>query len=295
MKTRICAVIAAVILPAQLWAQKETIGIAPVKPSQSLSTSIKKEGRDNQLQQVVESLDGQLIDRVNATRKFELVSRSDLKDIMTEQSFAASGNVDANDKSAAKQFKLAGAKYLLVTALDGFKDFSENSVVGETGQSATIRVLSLSCVAKIYDSTTGKLLESANFQIRKETRQLSLKRGSENAALSDELLVGVSRDMAEKVANRVADVIFPAKVIAKRDQQITINRGDGTGIAIGQVWNVYAVGEELIDPDTKESLGKEEVLVGTARISAVQPKVSTAQILEDTGIDKGAVLRLPQK
>jgi curli biogenesis system outer membrane secretion channel CsgG len=295
MKTRIVAVIAALSLPAQLWAQKETIGIAPVKPSQSLAASIKKEGRDNQMQQVVEALDGQLIDRINATRKFEIVSRSDLKDVMTEQSFAASGNVDANDKSAAKQFKLAGAKYLLVTSLDGFKDFSEQSVVGETGQSATIRVLSLACVAKIYDSTTGKLLESANFQIRKEARQLSLKRGAENAALSDELLVGVSRDMAEKVANRVADVIFPAKVIAKRDQQITINRGDGTGIAVGQIWNVYAVGEELIDPDTKESLGKEEVLVGKAKVTAVQPKVSTAEILEDTGIDKGAVLRMPQK
>jgi hypothetical protein len=255
---------------------------------------MKKEGRDNQLQQVIESLDGQLIDRINATRKFELVSRSDLKDVMTEQAFANSGNVDANDKSAAKQFKMSGAKYLLVTSLDGFKDFSESSVVGETGQSATIRVLSLSCIAKIYDSTTGKLLESANFQIRKDQRLLSLKRGAENAALSDELLVGVSRDMAEKVANRVADVIFPARIISKRDKVITINRGDGSGVAVGQVWNVYALGEEMIDPDTKESLGKEEVLVGKAKINAVQPKFSTADLLEDTGVDKGAVLRMPQ-
>jgi hypothetical protein len=56
---------------------------------------------------------------------------------------------------------------------------------------------------------------------------------------------------------------------------------------------VFAVGEELIDPDTKESLGREEVLVGKARITNVQPKLSTAELLEDTGVDKGAVLRLP--
>jgi len=62
---------------------------------------------------------------------------------------------------------------------------------------------------------------------------------------------------------------------------------------VDQIWNVYAVGEELIDPDTKESLGKEEVLVGKARIVSVQPKTATAEVLEDTGIDKGAVLRLP--
>ena len=56
---------------------------------------------------------------------------------------------------------------------------------------------------------------------------------------------------------------------------------------------MFAVGEELIDPDTKESLGKEEVLVGKAKIISVQPKTSSAEIIDDKGIDKGAVLRLP--
>jgi hypothetical protein len=150
-------------------------------------------------------------------------------------------------------------------------------------------------VAKIYDSSTAKLLESANFQVRKDQRLLSLKRGNENSALSDELLVGVARGMAEKVANRVADVIFPAKIISKIDRQVTINRGDGTGIAIGQVWNVYATGKELKDPDTGEILGVQEVLVGNVKVTGVLPKVSTADVLgEDTGIAEGAILRMPQ-
>ena len=53
-------------------------------------------------------------------------------------------------------------------------------------------------------------------------------------------------------------------------------------------------GEELIDPDTKESLGKEEVKVGKVKITQVNPKTSIAEILDDTGIDKGAVLRKTQ-
>ena len=261
MKTKPLIVVVALtsaLVAASVRAEKNTLGIAPVKPSSSLVESAKKDGRANQLGQVVEALDGQLIDRINATRKFELVSRSDLKDIHTEQDYANSDNVDVNDKARAKQFKEAGAKYLLVTTVDGFKDYSELSVVGETGQSANIRALSLSAVAKIYDSTTAKLLESASFQIRKEQRLLSLKRGNENSALSDELLVGVARDMADKVANRVADVIFPAKVISKIDKQVTINRGDGAGIAVDQIWNVYAPGKELKDPDTGEILGVQE-------------------------------------
>ena len=105
------------------------------------------------------------------------------------------------------------------------------------------------------------------------------------------MMVAVARDMAQKVANRIADVVFPAKVLLKRDKEVTINRGDGGGVAVGDVFNVYALGEEMIDPDTKESLGREEVKVGKVKITQVNPKTSTADILDDTGIDKGAVLR----
>ena len=285
----------AVLAAVPVSEQKNTLGIAPVEPAPALAASVMKDGRNNQMDQVMQSLDEQLVDRINATRKFELVARGDLKSVLTEQAFANSGNVDAADRSAAQQFKVAGAKYVLATRVDGFKDFSESLPGGETGGTATIRVLSLSVVAKIYDGTTGKLFESANFQIRKEDRRLSPKRGNENATLSDELLVGVARDMADKIANRVADVIFPAKIISKVDKQVTINRGDGTGIAVGQTWNVYAVGKELKDPDTGEILGVQEVLVGKVRIASVLPKVSTAEIVgEETGIAEGAIVRIPQ-
>lgn len=112
--------------------------------------------------------------------------------------------------------------------------------------------------------------------------------------LSDEMMIAVSRSMAEKIANHVVDILFPAKVLVKRDNTVTINRGEGAGVAEGDTFNVYALGAELIDPDTKESLGREEVKVGKVKISQVNPKTSMATILEDTGIDAGAVLRKAQ-
>jgi hypothetical protein len=178
--------------------------------------------------------------------------------------------------------------------VDGFKDFSEVLPGGETGGTATIRKLSLSAVAKIYDATRGNLLESVSFSepVSKDDRRLSPKRAAEHAAFSDELLVGVAREMADKIANRVADVIFPAKIIAKIAKQVTINRGDGTGIAADQIWNVCAVGKELKDPDTGEVLGVQEVVVGKVKITSVLPKVSNAEILgEDNGIAEGAIVR----
>jgi len=292
------ALCAATLLPGLALAQdsggKATIAISSIKPTPALEASVKPD-KKLELGRIIESLDSQLIDRINATRKFDVVGRSDLNDIMKEQDLGASGNVDA--KTAAKAGKLTGAKYLLVATVDDFQDYVETATFEGTGRSSTKRVFRFSVVAKIYDSTTGKLLESANLQTGNdafknitENRSYSVKDGN----LTDDMMVAVARDLAQKIANRVADVIFPAKIIAKRDKEVTINRGEGGGVAVGDTFNVFALGEELIDPDTKESLGREEVKVGKVKITQVNPKTSLADILDDTGVDKGAVLRKPQ-
>jgi len=281
-------------IQSSLWAQKETIGVTAVKPTQAILQNVDRAGKRISLDRVLQSMNGQLIDRINATRKFQVVARSDLDDVLKEQDFASSGNVDLNDKSAAQQFKIAGVKYLVVTTVDDFQDYNEVATFQGTGRSATKRVIRLSCVGKIYDSATGKLLESTNFQISNKDVSENKTYSVRDSNLNEDLLVAIAREMSGKIANRVTDVIFPPKVLSKRDKQITINRGDGTDIAVGQIWNVFAVGEELIDPDTKESLGREEILIGKAKITSVLPKTSTAEIIEDLGIDKEAVLRKAQ-
>ena len=287
------ALAVAVALPAMAQ-EKATLAISSIKPTPSLAAATKPD-KKIEMNRIVESLDSQLIDRVNATRKFDIVGRSDLNEVIKEQDLGASGNVDA--KTAAKAGKLTGAKYLLVATVDDYQDYVERATFEGTGRQATKRVFRFSVVGKVYDSTTGKLLESANFQTGndafkqiQEERNYSVKDGE----LSDEMMVAVSRTMAEKIANRVADVIFPAKIMVKRDTQVTINRGEGAGVAVGDTFNVFALGEEMIDPDTKESLGREEVKVGKVKIAEVDPKFSKADVLEDTGIAPGAILRKAQ-
>jgi len=311
------ALLGAALLPLLASAQeKATLAVSSIKPTPSLAAAINSKtvlqattaaanggqkqetvvmDTKQELGRIIESLDSQLIDRINATRKFDVVGRSDLGDVMKEQDLGASGNVDA--KTAAKAGKLAGAKYLVVATVDDFQDYFERAVFEGTGRSATKRVFRFSVVAKIYDSTTGKLLESANFQTGNDAfKQIQQERNYSvsSGQLSDEMMVAVARTTAEKIANRLADVIFPAKVMVKRETVVTINRGEGAGVAVGDVFNVFALGEELIDPDTKESLGREEVKVGKVKITEVNPKVSKGDVLEDTGVAAGAILRKAQ-
>ena len=291
------SVLAAALIPAAAAAQdgKATIAVSSIKATPSLDASVKPDKKP-ELGRIIESMNSQLIDRINATRKFDVVGRSDLNDILKEQELGASGNVDA--KTAARAGKLTGATFLLVTTVDDFQDYVETATFEGTGRSATKRVFRLSVVGKLYDSSTGKLIDSANLQTGNdafkdisENRSYSTKDGN----LTDEMMVAVARDMAQKIAAHFADVIFPIKVLVRRDKEVTLNRGEGGGVTVGDTLNAYALGAELIDPDTKESLGREEVKVGRVKVTQVNPKTSTAAILEDTGIDQGAILRKPSQ
>jgi curli biogenesis system outer membrane secretion channel CsgG len=290
------ALLAAALLPALANAQdgKATLAVSSIKPTPSLDASVKPD-KKLELGRIIESMDSQLISAISTTRKFDVVGRSDLSDLLKEQDLGASGNVDT--KTAAQAGKLTGAKYLLITTVDDFQDYVETATFEGTGRSATKRVFRLSVIGKLYDSSTGKLIESANLQTgNDEFKDISENKSytTKDGNLTDEMMVAVAKNMAEKIANHFADVIFPIKVLVKRDKQVTVNRGEGGGVAVGDTFNVFALGAELIDPDTKESLGREEVKVGQVKITQVNPKTSLADVLDDTGIDTGAVLRKAQ-
>jgi len=298
----------ALVVPVVAWGQnaedkRPKLGVTDVKINPTLESSVKADGGDEKhrsLKRVTEAIDGRLIDRLHNTRKFRVISRSDLESIFKEQDFVLSGNVDTDDPAAAESFKISGVQYLLVTTVDDFQDFVEVATFAGTGERAEKRVIRLGVVSKLYDSTSGELLESVSLQLGpgdpdyKQLRDIRDVRSYSRTSgdLSDALLVKAAHIMADRVSNRVLDVLFPAKVIAKTGGQVIINRGDGTDIEVGQIWNVYALGEEMIDPDTGISLGAEEVKVGEVEVTKVEPLFSRAKVLEDAGIDKLQVLRL---
>ena len=97
--------------------------------------------------------------------------------------------------------------------------------------------------------------------------------------------------MANRIVIREREALYPLSVLEKEGKEITLNCGSDAGLKAGQVLNVYAVGKELKDPVTGETLGHDEQLVGRVSISQLQPKFAKAKIWEDTGIVTGNILR----
>lgn len=64
------------------------------------------------------------------------------------------------------------------------------------------------------------------------------------------------------------------------DYSVVINRGSEQGVKVGDTYLIYAIGPDLIDPETQESLGPLEVVRGRAVVRHVQEKMSTLETIE---------------
>jgi curli biogenesis system outer membrane secretion channel CsgG len=258
---------------------KKKIAITKIAATDALKARMARQGVGLSLDSVLQALDSQVYDRVLNTRRFEVLERSDA-DALAQES-AAAGNA----------FQFNQADYLLTIRVDSFNDRVETRRFAALGKTVSARVIELSAVAKITEVATQRAIASTNFQVTKhdaETRSESTI--GKNGEASDALLIAATREMAQKIASRAADAIYPARIIGRRDRTVTINRNDQSGIKPGQVWEIFAPGDELTDPDTGEKT-MEEVYVGKVKVTRVTPQNAQAEIVEDTGIDRGAYAR----
>jgi hypothetical protein len=263
-----------------------TLSVEKIHATPTLQKKMEKDGKGDSIGRVTEAFDTQLMDRLNASRKFKVTAVSDQATLLKA----------VNRAGQAAEVKTLN--FGLIATLDDFEDSTERMEFKTLNKVGLKRKVRISVVAKIYDLAVDPpaLYETANIQVLKKDDRTDSVDLQKNAELTDEVLINAVRDASQQIADRVVNVAFPAKVLAKTDKQITINRGDTTGAEVGQVWNVMSQGKQLVDPDTGEVLGREEAVVGKARITAVQPKFSTAEVIEgDDKVAAGMVVRLPPK
>lgn len=66
------------------------------------------------------------------------------------------------------------------------------------------------------------------------------------------------------------------KVIRILDQyKLVINKGSNDGVVMSNRFLIYHLDEEIIDPDTQESLGRLEIVCGEGRPEHIQERMTT--------------------
>jgi hypothetical protein len=78
--------------------------------------------------------------------------------------------------------------------------------------------------------------------------------------------------MSSNKQAKVAKVVDPFVVV------LTVGKSDG--VDVGDDFIIYRVGDEIFDPDTGESLGDYEQIVGRGTVTHVQDKICTLESSE---------------
>ena len=266
--------------------EKKSVAVVKISPTEAVRKMAESLGEGLSLEAVAQALEADVSSALQNARKFEVLTRSDLPEAMKEADFGDSGN---SEGGAVRNFK--GADYILTVKINDFQDYVKTADFKLIGKSAQKRLLRMGAVANIIDARTGAIAESANISVSESEISERDAGVRESSKLDRRLLAELSKSLAAKIAARATEAAFPAKVVAKTGSLVTVNRGDGTDIAVGDVYEVYAPSGDLIDPDTGENLGSEEVPVGRVEITAVRPKFSLSRAVKDNGIARGHVLR----
>ena len=273
--------------------QKPRLAIRKIDATPAAMRQAEAAGQANVLRQILEGSNSLLTTTIQRSGRFDIVAREDLAEIIKEQDLAESGNVDVSDPQAARPGRLAGAGYVATVTVDNFQDVtSRANFAGQFGEEASERrTIQIQATLKIFESTTGTLKEPATITFERSALDDVLPGVQQQGRATNALIGTVTREFASEAANEILNRLAPAKVIAYTMGVATINRGEGTGIEPGQFWELFFPGEAMIDPDTGENLGSEEIPVGWAKVVSVQPKFSRIQVIQDFGIDRGTIAR----
>ena len=136
------------------------------------------------------------------------------------------------------------------------------------------------------------VLAVATRQIKWSSSMTLEKTAGTGSVRPEEFAHALLDDVAARIVDELTENIYPPRIVdVIGDGQFVVNRGGNT-VSSGDLFEVFALGDWLTDPDTGEKLDRLETSVGIARIMTVKPKTSLAQLVSEAAeLAKGMVLR----
>lgn len=172
-----------------------------------------------------------------------------------------------------------GADLLLLATL-------KNVWLGPAGAGLLAPVARAAVDFRLVDFATGQVKMAREIKVAVNRAQLGLADAGD--AARDALAVRI----AGEITDAVTETAFPLTIVSVANAaEFALNQG-GDALFPGRRYAVYALGDNVRDPHTGESLGRVETLVGVAEITRTTPKIGYARMMDRTvSVSEGMVLR----
>ncbi|TAN40087.1 MAG: hypothetical protein EPN25_08865 [Nitrospirae bacterium] len=251
-----------------------------------------------------EGMAEQLTTALIKTGRFVVVERQALQDVLGEQELGQTGVI--KKETAAKVGQVLGAQIIVRGVVSEFEQ-SESGGGGGIGFGG-FRVGGRSSNAhvgidiRLIDASSGQVLTSHNSVGKVESSGIAVgvSRGMldfgadsfKNAPIGQATRQAIE-DAVKFIVDTMETVPFTAKVVKIEGKKIYINIGSNMNVRSGTKMYAYALGDDLVDPDTGLRLGADEKLLGTVEVRDVQSKFSIGYMVSGNGpLKRGDVLKL---
>lgn len=244
----------------------------------------------------------QLITALMATGRYTVLERDNIKAVLDEQNFGASGRATA--EGGAKIGQMSRAQILVQGSITEFgSQQSGGSAVAIQGfsfgggQSTAIVGIDL----RIYDTTTGHVLsskacrgvaKSSGSNIGYAGGDFAFATGGESSTPMDFAVRAAIQQAVDFITIELNKVPWAGRIANVKDSVIYINAGRENGIQIGDRFEVFKEGEAVVDPESGISLGSETTRIGEIEVVAVEEKFAKATPMNGVGFEKGNIIKL---
>ena len=192
-------------------------------------------------------------------------------------------SADVDPAEAARLGNVLGADYLLYGTVDRIAVEEQRTQIRLTGESHARVFASMRVRFSVLAVATRQVKWSSSIALEQET---------EEDHWPEHLAEALLDETAGYLVDELTENIYPPVVVQLVvPGSFVVNRG-GSTVQAGDLFEVFATGPPIIDPDTGESLGSLEIAVGVAQVTEVKPKYSLAKMITGTtGVAKDMVLR----
>ncbi len=281
------------LLTLPLYSQEEA-GNTPAEETKGPGKVVvcvgKFENKTNATDDLFQNLRTHITNEIVNTRKFEVVEREQFENVISEMELAQRGMI--NEDNVAKPGDFISAGYgIYGSVLSLGYDHASGTVGNVTAERKTALV---EIQLRLSDLKKNKIIASKEVIARASQSDIS-SRGvrSTSQGTIDPIIEEAIRRASLKIVDELMELAYPIKILSVQDKWVFINLPKERA-KIYDIYNVYNVGEELIDPDTGESLGNEESFAGKIKIIDIKPKYAVAVPEGKTTIDdlkKGMIVR----
>lgn len=233
-----------------------------------------------------------LTNHITHSRRFSVLDREYMDEYLKEKKLVLSTS------SLDEQMKLGevlGVDYMIVGKIGQASIDKNREHLDLIGETLITRGAEFNVDYRIIVMPTRQIKwsDTVSMSIDRKTMENLTKGATDNI-----IHQRVMDYFAQIISGQLLANIFPLKVVgtSKRLKTITLNQG-GKSLKVGDIFEVMALGEEMFDPYTKESLGQDEEKIATVRISKVLPKFSKAKIIKGDidDIQKDDIVRRQQR